>query len=228
MPPWAEVKFSFGHILEALGIALCKAAGHDVKGEQDELVLDGVKGHRDAVVDGCIVDFKSCSQRAFDKLKTKSLEQNDSFGYLDQLDGYVVASADDPLVTVKDKGYIFGIDKTLGHMVLYEHKIRETSIRQRIVRYNRIVDLSSPPACECGLREEGKSGNIGLDTRASYEAFKYCCFPGLRTFLYSDGPKYLTTVVRTPDVPEITRRNRLVIPTANDNDLYEFRSTVNS
>lgn len=210
LPPWAEVKFAFGHILEALAVRLCKAAGHNVQGEQDELYLDGVKGHRDAIIDGCIVDFKSCSQRAFDKLKTGSIRQDDSFGYLDQLDGYLVASLDDPLVTVKDRAYLFGIDKTLGHMVLYEHEPRPTSIRNRVRDYKAIVELSSPPVCSCKSIPDGKSGNLKLDVRASYEAYKYCCFPKLRTFLYASGPVYLTKVVRKPDVIEIDKNGNIV------------------
>ena len=67
--------------------------------------------------------------RAF---KNKTIGQDDSFGYLDQLSGYVVASSQDPLVRIKDRGYILAIDKTLGHMVLYEHKIREDNIHERI------------------------------------------------------------------------------------------------
>lgn len=210
LPPWAEVKYTFGDILESLGVALCKAAGHDVVGEQDELYLDGIKGHRDAVVDGCTVDFKSCSSRAFDKLKTKQIRQDDSFGYLDQLDGYVVASADDPLVTVKDRGYIFGIDKTLGRMVLYEHKSREASIRDRIRSHQNIIALPSPPECTCSVIPDGKSGNIRLDTKASYNIYKHCCFPSLRTFLYASGPVYLTKVLRKPDVPEVSKDGKLI------------------
>lgn len=210
LPPWAEVKFAYGHILEALAITLAKAAGHLVVGEQDELTVDGIVGHRDCVIDGCVVDVKSCSSRAFEKLKNKILVQNDSFGYLDQLDGYVVGSADDPLVTCKDTGYILGIDKVLGHMVLYEHRIRESSIRNRIESYKRIIALNQPPACECGTRAEGKSGNIGLDVKASYGAYKFCCFPHLRTFLYTSGPVYLTRVVRRPDVIEIDRHGKIV------------------
>lgn len=211
MPPWAEVKFSFGDILESFGVALSKAAGHDVRGEQDELTLDGIKGHRDAVIDGCIVDFKSCSSRAFLKLKTKRLIQDDGFGYLDQLDGYVVASANDPLVTVKDKGYLFGIDKTLGHMILYEHDVREQSIHDRISHSKAVVKLGAPPPCTCKTGALGGSGNIGLvGAQSTYNAYKYCCFPSVRCFLYANGPIYLTHVARKPDVPEIDRHGRLV------------------
>jgi hypothetical protein len=210
LPPWAEFKYSFGHIIEALAVSLAKAAGHEVTGEQDELVLDGIVGHRDCVIDGCVVDVKSTSSRGFIKFKSPRFELVDSFGYLDQLDGYVVASADDPLVRCKDRGYILAIDKQLGHMVLYEHIIRERSIRERINSYKEIVGSLQPPTCECGTVPQGGSGNISLDVKASYEPFKYCCHPNLRTFLYSSGPVYLTKVVRKPDVPEVTKRGILV------------------
>lgn len=202
LPAWAEIKYSLGHMVEALAIVLAKAAGHEVTGEQDELELDGIKGHRDCVIDGCIVDVKSTSSRGFIKFKNKAIGQDDTFGYLDQLDGYVVASSDDPLVRVKDRGYLLAIDKQLGHVVLYEHIIRPDNIRERIKYYKECVKQSSPPKCECRTVAEGKSGNIKLDTKASYSPYKHCCFPSLRTFIYSTGPMYLTTVKKVPDVPE--------------------------
>lgn len=210
--PWVEVKFSFGHILEALAITLAKASGHEVTGEQDELVLDGVKGHRDCVIDGCIVDVKSAASRSFQKFKDKSIRENDTFGYLDQLDGYMVASLDDPLVKVKDKAYLFAIDKQLGHMVLYEHQLRESSIRDRVRAYKAIVERDQPPQCNCGVEPDGKSGNLKLDTRASYNNFKYCCFPNLRTFLYANGPVYLTKVVKrpAPHIVEVDKHGKFV------------------
>lgn len=210
LPPWAEVKYSFGHIVEALAIVLAKAAGHEVTGEQDELTVDGVVGHRDCVIDGCVVDVKSCSSRAFSKFKDRSFKEDDSFGYLDQLDGYVVGSVLDSLVTVKDQGYIWAIDKQRGHMVLYEHTIREHSIHNRIAEYKRIVGRNTAPDCTCKTVPDGKSGNIKLGTTASYSAYKHCCFPALRTFLYATGPIYLTTVVRKPDVPEIDKYGQIV------------------
>lgn len=205
LPPQAEIKYAYGHILEALAITLAKAAGHEVTGEQDELTVDGITGHRDCIIDGCIVDVKSTTSIGFQKFKDKSIGQEDSFGYLDQLDGYMVGSADDPLVRVKDRAYLLAIDKNLGHMVIYEHILREASIRKRIADYKGIISLSTPPACRCGTAQEGKSGNIKLDTKASYNPYKFCCFPLLRTFIYSKGPVYLTHVERIPDVPEITR-----------------------
>src|SRR5262245_35880285 len=69
IPPWAKFKFQYGHIIEELAISLFKAAGHDVRGEQDELCLDDVTGHRDAVVDGAILDVKSSSTPGFKKFE---------------------------------------------------------------------------------------------------------------------------------------------------------------
>lgn len=205
LPSQAIFKYSYGHAIENLAIQLAKLAGHTVTGEQDELIVDGIKGHRDCVIDGCVVDVKSTTSIGFQKFKDKSLLEKDDFGYLDQLDGYLVGSLSDPLVTVKDKGYLWAIDKNLGHMCLYDHTIRERSIRDRIADYKRFVGSDVPPGCTCGTVPDGKSGNVRLDTKASYSAFKYTCFPNLRTFIYANGPTYLTKVVRTPDVPEIGR-----------------------
>lgn len=210
LPPQAEIKFTYGHILEHLAIMLAKASGHRVEGEQDELEVDGIRGHRDCVIDGNIVDVKSCSSMAFRKFKEKTLHASDSFGYLDQLDGYLVGSSEDPLVTNKTSAFILAIDKTLGHLCLYEHQLREHSIRERITRYKSIISEASPPACTCGTVADGKSGNIKLDTRASYSSYKHVCFPNLRTFLYASGPIYLSHVARKPDVLEVDRHGNQV------------------
>lgn len=209
--PWAYNKFNYGHILEAYVICLAKASGHEVTGEQDELILDGVKGHRDCVIDGCVVDVKSTNSLSFQTLKNGDVAK-DIFlrDYLDQLDGYVLASADDPLVRTKDRGYILAIDKTLGHLTLYEHRIREQSIRDRVAECTRIVGLRSPPGCTCGKIPDGQSGNIKLDLKASYNSYKFCCHPQLRTFIYAKGPVYLTKVVRLPDVTEVDKNGKIV------------------
>lgn len=210
LPPSAKIKYAYGHILEALVITLAKAAGHKVEGEQDEVYVDGVRGHRDCVIDGCIVDVKSSSSFGFTKFKDGSIRDHDDFGYLDQLDGYLVGSLEDPLVTVKDKAYLLAIDKTLGHMCLYEHYKREDAIHNRIRDYKAIVAMAHPPRCECITVADGKSGNIRLNTKASYNVFKHCCFPNLRTFLYASGPVYLTHVVRKPDVTEVDKSGKIV------------------
>lgn len=198
LPAYTRIKFWYGDILESLAIELAKSAGHEVTGEQDAVTVDGVTGHRDCVVDGCIVDVKSANSLSFQKIKSGQVA-DDPFlrSYLDQLDGYLVGSLDDPLVRVKDTAYLLAIDKTLGHLTLYQHKLRERHIRERIKSYKEIVAKPTPPSCTCGTVVED-NGNIRLDTKASYNGYKYSCNPGLRTFIYAKGPMYFTKVVKTP------------------------------
>ena len=216
LPPYAKIKYAFGHIIEHMVTGLAAEAGHKVEGQQDELIVDGVVGHRDCIIDGAIVDVKSTSSRGFAKFKDKTIAESDDFGYLDQLDAYLVGSLHDPLVTVKDRAYLLAVDKTLGHMCLYEHRIREHSIRQRIEKYKQLVALPSPPPCECKTVNDGESGNIKLDVKSSYNPFKFCCFPTVRTFLYADGPRYLTKVVRQPKrrdgslIPELDKHGKFI------------------
>lgn len=198
LPPWTVLKFSYGHILEALAITIAKAAGHSVVGEQDEVRVDGIVGHRDCILDGAICDVKSSSSRGMAKFETGSIRDDDPFGYLDQLDGYVCGSLEDPLLKIKDRAYILAIDLTLGHIVVYEHFYRQAHILNRIADHKRIVGLSKPPDCTCGIIDDGESGNLRLDVKASYSPFRYVCHPELRTFIYSGGPRYLTKVVRIP------------------------------
>ena len=216
LPPWAEIKYSFGHVLEALAVTLAKAAGHSVTGEQDELILDGIVGHRDCVIDGCTVDVKSASTLSFNRFKGGSFV--DTFGYLDQLDGYILAAKDDPLVTNKNVGYLLVISKELGHMYLYKHEVsheREKLLRARIGSFKQIAGAHNPPTCECRTIKQGEAGNIQLDFKAGYSSYKHCCFPHLRTFLYASGPVYLTKVVKRPmnqngPIVEVDRNNKIV------------------
>lgn len=196
--PQTKLMFKYGHVVEQLAISLIKAAGHTVTCEQEEVHANGVVGHLDCVVDGCILDVKSSSTRGMDKFRNGKIAQDDEFGYLCQLDGYLHACMDHPSVLVKDRAYLLVIDKQLGNMILYEHKFRNNYIRNRISYYREVVARDVPPPCECRVEPDGESGNVKLGTRASYSPFKYVCFPKLRTFIYSKGPQYFTNVGRTP------------------------------
>jgi hypothetical protein len=189
--------FKYGDVIEQLAISLIKAAGHTVTCEQEEVHANGVVGHLDCVVDGCILDVKSSSTRGMDKFRNGKIAQDDEFGYLCQLDGYLHACMDHPSVLVKDRAYLLVIDKQLGNMILYEHKFRRQYIERRIDRFKATLGCSTPPECECRL-ESADNGNIQLGTRASYSPFKYVCCPSLRTFIYSKGPQYFTRVVKKP------------------------------
>ena len=204
-----KLKFLYGDILEDLLLTLAKAAGHQVEGEQDVLELNGIKGRRDAVIDGVTVDVKSTSTASFKKFRDHGLREDDPFGYIQQLSSYVYAAKDDPLVLDKTKGAFLAIDKQNGTVCLdvydftEEFKTKEVYIET----VKAMAILPKPPARAFSPEPEGKSGNMKLPMECSYCDFKWECHPGLRGFIYAGGrPTYLTKVVVTPRVPEIERK----------------------
>ncbi len=196
-------KFFYGHLIEAALLYLAKEAGHEVTEEQKEVSLGGVLGHKDCRIDGVTTDVKSASTYAFRKFKDGTLEEDDPFGYMEQLGGYVTAEGGGP-------GAFLVADKTLGHLTLMKvdaETFESLRIEDRIEHLKGMNEL--PPRCYDDV-PEGKSGNRTLDVGCSYCTKKHKCWAdanggvGLRTFLYSSGPKYLTHVEREPNVREIT------------------------
>lgn len=198
--PEVRVKFLFGDILEEMLLFLAREAGHDVQGEQDELNLNGVIGHRDAVIDGVVVDVKSASSRSFEKFAAGLGPDMDDFGYLTQLDTYLHASDD---VADTSRGAFFVIDKQLGKICLDFHNKSKVDYKSVVERKQAMMAKSEPPPRAFQAEPDGKSGNMKLPTACSYCAFKKTCWPGVRTFAYANGPRYLTQVKKTPDVPEV-------------------------
>ena len=198
LAPQTRMKFLFGDILESLLLFLAEASGHDVQGTQDTQEIEGVKGHRDAVIDGVVVDSKSASSFSFKKFKDHELEGNDSFGYIDQLGSYLDAGQNDPIVTDKDRAAFLVVDKQHGHICLDIHKKREIDYNA-LFRYKKaVVNDKEVPERDFEPVKDGESGNKKLGTICSYCDFKQHCHPGLRTFLYSNGPRFLTTVAKRP------------------------------
>lgn len=212
LEPSTKFKFMFGDMLEDFLLSLAVAAGHTVTGHQDTLEIKGIKGHRDAVIDGVTVDVKSASSFSFQKFKKGLTDETDAFGYLTQLPSYVYAAKDDPLVTDKDGGAFLVIDKQHGHLCLDYHDFRMNGKLDEIEKlYQSRIDMAkkdTPPVRGFDPQPEGKSGNMKLGTNCSYCEFKHKCHPGLRTFLYKRGagfaPTYLTEVVKVPKVIEVT------------------------
>jgi hypothetical protein len=199
------LKFLYGDIIEELLLFLAEQAGHTVEGRQDELEIEGIKGHRDAVIDGLTVDVKSASSYSFRKFKEGLDPEEDAFGYLGQLGSYVHTGRDDPLVTDKSRGAFLVADKTLGHITLDVHDYPECDFESEYAETKRVMELDEPPDRGFQPEVDGKSGNLKLGVNCSYCAFKETCYPELRTFLYSTKPVYLVKVVRTPNVPELLK-----------------------
>jgi peroxiredoxin family protein len=202
LPVEAKIKFMYGDILEELLLFFAEEAGHSVTGCQDKVELHGITGHRDAVIDGVVVDVKSASTFSFQKFKKGLTYADDSFGYVDQLQGYLKAADDDPLVTDKSRAAFLVIDKTLGHITLDIHQRSNLDFAVLAKVKTAAVERPMPPDRQYELEPEGKSGNLKLCMECSYCDFKRSCYPGLRTFIYSRGPVHLAVVKKEPDVVE--------------------------
>lgn len=207
LEPNTRLKFLYGDILEEILLLLCTISGHRVEGRQDTQTIAGIEGHRDAVIDGVVTDTKSASTFSFRKFKDHSLAEDDPFGYIDQIQSYVHAGQDDPVVTDRTRGAFLVIDKTLGHICLDIHEKSPFPIEKMYEYKKEQVAKPRPPSRAYEDESEGKSGNRKLGMECSYCPFKKECWPGLRTFLYSsqNGPKpvFLTKVLREPKVPEV-------------------------
>jgi hypothetical protein len=198
--PQALIKFMYGDMQEQLLILLAKLAGHEVTQEQADVMVDGIPGHIDCLIDGCLVDVKSASRFAYPKFQYGTLLEpgNDAFGYLGQLAAYTHAT------TPGKPGYFFAVNKDLGHICLLEvsaEKLAEYRVQDRIAYDKQMVEGPIPPRCYTDV-PDGKSGNMKLDTGCSYCSRKFECWDNLKTYYYSTGPRYLTRVVKEPKVNE--------------------------
>ena len=208
--PHTRIKFLYGHLIEEMVLALTKLAGHDVTHEQKQVEVDGIKGSMDCKIDGVLTDVKSASSYGFKKFKDGSLVNDDPFGYIDQIKGYAHAEG------TTDIGWLV-MDKTNGHLTYlkydmadesqwYWSKLNFFSIPERIKNIKKVVESDTPPERCYETIPDGKSGNMKLPVGCSYCAYKHDCWgEDLRTFLYSNGPRYLTQVVHLPNVIEVDR-----------------------
>lgn len=198
LPPYARLKFLFGDIIEALVLFLARVAGHEVKDEQREVDLHGVRGHIDGLIDGTLVDVKSASTYSMSKFRDGINSDNDAFGYLGQLGSYAAGLG-------REDGAFIAVDKTLGHIVVDHHTFDPDKDWKSVVEERQaMLAKEEPPKRAFNDEPEGKSGNRKLGIECSYCEFKAKCWPGLRTFIYQGRqPTHLTHVVREPRVDEV-------------------------
>ena len=205
LTPNTFLKFFYGDMIEELILHLAVASGHRVEGMQDKLDVHGVKGHRDAVIDGMTIDVKSCSSFAFKKFKDGRLRDDDPFGYISQLSSYVYAGKDDPLVTDKKQGAFLAVDKQNGHICLdvYDFSEELKTKEKEIKAIVKMVKGELPRKKLDPIPQSKTSDNKKLNVVCSYCEYKSSCWDNLRTFIYSYGPEYLVEVNTEPKVPEV-------------------------
>jgi len=217
LQPSTRIKFLYGHLIEEMILALTKLAGHEVTAEQKRVEVEGIKGSMDCKIDGVLTDVKSASPFGFKKFQDGSLVNDDPFGYIDQIKGYAHAE------NTNDVGWLV-MDKTNGHLTFlqydmadktqwYHDKLASVSIVDRIKSIKATVKAATPPEKCYEPVADGKSGNMKLPIGCSYCSYKHSCYKELRTFLYSTGPKYLTTTVKEPRVIEVDKEGKRLTPT---------------
>jgi hypothetical protein len=199
----ARLKFLYGDILEELLLFLAKESGHSVEGEQDELEINGVLGHRDAVIDGVLVDVKSASSFSFKKFADGTLAEDDAFGYLDQINAYLYASQDDPLLKEKAAAAFLAVDKTLGKITLMKTKSNGVDYSKKVQEIRNALSQTDPPKRAYSDEPDGKSGNRKLGVNCSYCAFKQHCWPELQVYQYANGPRFFTKIAKPPRVERV-------------------------
>lgn len=199
------LKFLVGDIVERVLLLLAGLAGHRVTALQAEVDLQGIKGHIDADIDDVTIDVKSASAYAFKKFANGTLAEDDAFGYLEQIASYSQARGTD--------GAFLAMDKVTGHLAYLKYTkadLAHYDMEARITYLKKILDNPIEPERCYSDEKIGESGNRKLGTNCSYCDFKKRCWAdsngglGLRTFLYSTGPVFLTQVKVEPKVFEKT------------------------
>ena len=207
MQPNNLVKFMYGHLIEEMLLLLVRLSGHTVSHEQAQAEVEGIVGSMDCKIDGVLTDVKSTSSFGFKKFKDATLAFDDPFGYIAQIKGYAKSEGD------TEVGWL-AMDKQNGHLAFLKYDLEDTQapvyevlkedIVERIKHVKEVVQQPEPPEFCNDPVPDGKSGNMKLPIGCSYCHFKRSCYPDLRTFLYSTGPRFLTEVANEPKVQEIT------------------------
>lgn len=218
LPGFTRLKFLIGDVHGLVIPQLAEQAGHKVEGLEEEVEFAGVKGHIDAIIDGTLVDVKSANSRSMEKFRKHQLEQDDPFGYLDQIGLYAEALRGDKRLNPSvrsdlstDVAFI-AADKELGHIVVDRYTIKPKPWTDIIRRIREALEKKEAPARFYSDEAEGASGNRDLCLQCRYCEYRQTCWAdanggkGLRGFLYSSGIKWLTRVARTPDVKEISTK----------------------
>jgi hypothetical protein len=203
------VKFLYGHLIEEMLLFLTRMAGHTVTDEQKRVKVNGITGSMDCKINGIVTDVKSVSTYGFRKFKDGTLAYDDPFGYIAQIKGYAYAEGDSKF------GWL-AMDKQNGHLTYLMYDCDDTQapvydmikfdIKERIDHVKKLVEQPTPPDVCYTPIADGKSGNQKLAVGCSYCSYKKECWPTVRAYAYSSGPRYLVEVHHEPKVPEIPLR----------------------
>ena len=199
-----QIKFLYGHMLEELVKLFVVMSGHDLTGQQKEVVVDGVVGHIDCIIDEEVVDIKTASSFAFNKFKHGTLRDDDPFGYLGQLAGYEESEG-------TNNGGLLVLNKESGELCFYQPEdLDKPNIRNKIKNIKLALKSTEPPVDYCFKPVlDGIKGNEKINKNCGWCEHKFKCFEnsnggeGLRVFRYAKGYTFLTKVAVEPKVQEV-------------------------
>lgn len=183
--PSLTLNFFYGNMLESLALFLLRSSGINVEEENKKVELKvgetTIPGELDLIIDGAVWDVKSASDYSYTNkfIDYKTLEANDSFGYMAQLFGYAMADKKPIggwIVINKAKGLIKVVTVPLSIQNMYKIKYME-EFQGKITHI-----LSGEPAPQCrGVIPETfrkkLTGNKVLDRNCGYCDYKSVCHP---------------------------------------------------
>ena len=177
------IKFTYGDLVEEFALDLVRGAGHKVEYEQQRVDFPTyhgftVSGRLDAVIDGVVVDVKSCSPYSYKDWANQPLTaDNDSFGYRWQLHTYGKAAMNGQIKANTDRGYLLLMDKQNGHIGLswVDYDWKAFDFRLKIIT-TAINDPTILPPRNFDAVEKDKLGNRKLCTECGYCDFKRTCW----------------------------------------------------
>lgn len=193
--PALQMKFLIGALLEDILLFLVKEAGHTVTRQQEEVKLNGIKGHIDCFIDDVLTDVKSASATAFRKMASGDIIQANSFGIVDQLQAYQQALGE-------PKAQFLAINKESGEIVVVEVPRDPIDRAKAIPELKEMLNRPTPPEPQMLPVPDGKSGNMKLPNNCVFCSKLRTCWPDVRGFKYASGIRYLTKVVKEPNVEE--------------------------
>jgi len=173
----------YGDMLEHFTLFLLKASGINVQETNKKTILDvngyKIPGELDLIIDGSVWDVKSASDYSYDiKFESyKSLEDNDSFGYLAQLFGYAMAEnvpVGGWIVINKAKGLIKVVPVPISIQKAYKLKY----MQEFDDKIKHITTGKAPPPCTGVIKEQfykKDTGNLILNRDCFYCNYKQHC-----------------------------------------------------
>lgn len=186
--PRASIIFWQGDLIEACTNALAKMAKVDIRREQEEVELEGIKGHIDGVLyendePKAVVEIKSMADYSFKRFEKEGIDN--TFGYTSQGIAYATALDLNSVVWV-------ATNKNTGAMAEYLFTVTDEMKRdivKRVQELKKLVNSWVMPFREYYPEKDGK-----LPVQCQYCGHKHNCYKELDTVIKNGKPQFFAKV----------------------------------